>query len=40
VGRFAEGTGLRESNVFAIVPSGHYYRINGNVSITQWAELR
>jgi hypothetical protein len=40
VGRFAEGTGLRESNIFAVIPVGWYYRINGAASITQWAELR
>lgn len=40
VGRFAENTGLRENNVFAIIPPGWYYKVVGPASITHWAELR
>lgn len=40
VGRFAENAGLRENNVFAIIPPGWYYKVVGPASITHWAELR
>lgn len=40
IGRFAEGTSLRQNNMFAIIPPSYYYRISGAASIDFWAELR
>jgi len=39
VGRFGE-VGLMESSVNFIVPNGHHYRVNGNVNLLFWSELR
>jgi len=32
--------GALEKSASAIIPVGHYYRVNGTTTITIWAELR